>query len=427
MTYRSKMLAVLSVFALLIVGAVVVVASVYSTRETHKVTNAIPDQYVVIFNDSSMSPANVKMVSRSLASKASGEVLFEYSSSVRGLALKATSDGISKIANDSRVRAVYQDGFTSVSESPVATGTDDPEVEAYTTRSIPSPPNTYWGLDMIDQSTLPLDHKYHYTRTGAGVQAYIIDTGILKTHTQFTGRVLDGKSFVGDNHGTNDCNGHGTHVAGIVGGKTYGVAKDVELVPVRVLDCNGSGTLSSVIAGVNWVTNQKRSNQSVPMVANMSLGGPFYMPLDLAVQASMEAGVTYTLAAGNSDEDACSSSPSDTLSAITVGAIGNTSDPDHPANRDRARFSNFGPCLDLFAPGAFIRSAYYLSAKAWAVESGTSMAAPHAAGVAALYLQTNGNANPMQVRNWMVALALKNVVTDPGLGSPNVLLYKGSW
>ncbi len=268
-----------------------------------------------------------------------------------------------------------------------------------------------WGLDRIDQRALPLNNTYTYNATGANVRAYIIDTGINYSHTDFGGRASFGYDAFG---GTGaDCNGHGTHVAGTVGGGTYGVAKDVTLKAVRVLDCNGSGTTSGVIAGVDWV----KINAVKPAVANMSLGGGVSSALDTAVNNAINSGVTFAIAAGNSNRDACKFSPARVPAAITVGATTNTD--------ARASYSNYGSCLDLFAPGSSITSAWYTSTTATNTISGTSMATPHVAGVAALYLQGNSTATTTQVRDALVNGATLNVVINAGRNSPNRLLYTG--
>jgi subtilisin family serine protease len=269
-----------------------------------------------------------------------------------------------------------------------------------------------WGIDRIDQKARPLSTTYTYDNTASNVTAYIIDTGIKYTHNDFGGRARVGYDAVGS--GGVDCNGHGTHVAGTVGGATYGVAKAVKLVGVRVLNCSGSGTNAGVIAGVNWVTQ----NAVKPAVANMSLGGGVSTALDNAVANSISSGVTYALAAGNSTANACDSSPSRVASAITVGATTSTD--------ARASYSNYGTCLDIFAPGSAITSDWYSSDTATNSISGTSMASPHVAGAAALVLAGSPSLTPAQVRDNLVNKATTGVVTSPGTGSPNRLLYVGS-
>ncbi|MGZ5403708.1 MAG: S8 family serine peptidase [Nocardioides sp.] len=270
-----------------------------------------------------------------------------------------------------------------------------------------------WGLDRIDQRNLPLNNSYTYTPTGQGVTAYIIDTGVLGTHSQFSGRMAAGYTAINDGRGTTDCNGHGTHVAGTVGGTTYGVAKQVTIRPVRVLDCNGSGSTSGVIAGVDWVTSNHAAG--APAVANMSLGGGVSSALDAAVSSSISDGVTYAVAAGNENTNACNGSPSRVAAALTVGSTTNTD--------ARSSFSNYGSCLDLFAPGSSITSAWHTSTSATNTISGTSMATPHVAGVAALYLQGNPSAPPATVNNAITSTATTGVVTGAQTGSPNRLLY----
>jgi subtilisin family serine protease len=267
-----------------------------------------------------------------------------------------------------------------------------------------------WGLDRIDQRARPLNGTYTYPNTAGNVHAYIIDTGIRFSHNDFGGRATSGYDAV-DGGSADDCNGHGTHVSGTVGGSTYGVAKSVSLVAVRVLDCSGSGSISGVIAGINWVT----SNAIKPAVANMSLGGSASTSLDSAVTRSITAGITYAVAAGNNNGNACSTSPARVATAITVGATTNTD--------ARASYSNYGSCLDLFAPGSSITSDWYSSNTATNTISGTSMASPHTAGAAALVLSAHPAYTPAQVRDSLVNSATTNVVTSPGTSSPNRLLF----
>jgi subtilisin family serine protease len=274
--------------------------------------------------------------------------------------------------------------------------------------------NPPWGLDRIDQRNRPLSASYTYTGTGSGVTVYVIDTGIRFSHNQFGGRAVTGYDAV-DGGSADDCNGHGTHVAGTVGGSTYGVAKGVRLVGVRVLNCQGSGTTSGVVAGINWVTSNHTTGRAA---ANMSLGGGASSSIDTAVNNSINDGVTYAVAAGNETTLACNRSPARVAAAITVGATSNTD--------AKPSWSNYGSCLDLFAPGVSVLSAYYTSNTATATLSGTSMASPHVAGVAALVLGANSSYTPAQVRTWIVNNSTPNVVTSAGSGSPNRLLFKGT-
>jgi PKD repeat protein len=279
--------------------------------------------------------------------------------------------------------------------------------------------NATWGLDRIDQRNRPLSGTYSYNQTGAGVTAYIIDTGILLSHQEFTGRLIGGFDAVTSGGTANDCNGHGTHVAGTVGGTVYGVAKAVKLSPVRVLGCNGSGTTSGVIAGVDWVTEKHVK----PAVANMSLGGGASETLDDAVRRSIAAGVTYAVAAGNGNwagiqQPACNYSPARVRQALTVGATNSTD--------AKASWSNYGECVDLFAPGVSITSAWHTSTAATNTISGTSMASPHVAGVAALYLETNPTASAAAVFAAVYDATTKNIVSNSSTAK-NHLLFSLAW
>ncbi|MGH2662792.1 MAG: S8 family peptidase [Actinomycetota bacterium] len=272
-----------------------------------------------------------------------------------------------------------------------------------------------WGLDRIDQRNLPLDGNFTYNHTGAGVNAYIIDTGILFGHSEFGGRAVSGFDSV-DGGSADDCNGHGTHVAGTVGGSTYGVAKSPRLVAVRVLNCAGSGSTSGVIAGIDWVTGDHQAGE--PAVANMSLGGGASAALDNAVRNSIADGVSYAVAAGNGDifgfeDDACFYSPARVGEAMTISAT--------DSSDRKASWANYGSCVDWFAPGVSITSAWYTSPTATNTISGTSMATPHTAGVAALYLQGNPGASPGTVRQALFDLTTKNIVTGSSTSNAHLL------
>jgi subtilisin family serine protease len=259
-----------------------------------------------------------------------------------------------------------------------------------------------WGLDRIDQRALPLSSTYTYAAGPAAVTAYVVDTGILASHSEFDGRVGAGYTSIADGRGTSDCNGHGTHVAGTIGGTVFGVAKNVNLVPVRVLDCNGSGSWSGVIAGLDWIAAHHVAG--TPAVANMSLGGGASSSVDAAVQAVIADGVTVVVAAGNSNVDACTSSPARVVAAITVAASDSTD--------TRASFSNFGSCVDVFAPGVAITAAW--SNGGTNTISGTSMASPHVAGAAALILSASSSSTPTDVTSRLLGAATSNIVKNAG-------------
>ena len=269
-----------------------------------------------------------------------------------------------------------------------------------------------WGLDRIDQAALPLDRNYTYAASGTGVRAYVVDTGVLASHVDLAGRVVAGFSSIADGYGTDDCHGHGTHVAGTVGGTTWGVAKDVTLVPVRVLGCDGSGTWSGVVAGLDWIAATHPAG--APGVVNMSLGGGASSTVDAAVTAVHDAGLTVAVAAGNSATDACTTSPARTPAALTVGATTSTD--------ARASYSNTGTCLDLFAPGSSITSTWIGSTTATRTISGTSMASPHVAGAAAVLLSLEPTLAPATVAARLLGAATVGVVADEGAGSPDLLL-----
>ncbi len=274
-------------------------------------------------------------------------------------------------------------------------------------------PTPSWGLDRTDQRALPLSNSFTASAYGAGVDVYVVDTGVSTTHTDFSGRLRSGFSAINDGRGSNDCNGHGTHVAGTAAGTTYGVAKAASIIPVRVLDCAGSGSNTGVIAGLDWII--ANHSAGVAAVANMSLGGGASLALDTAVQNAINDGVVMAVAAGNSNANACNYSPARAANAITVGATDRTD--------VRASYSNFGSCLDIFAPGTSITSAWINSSTAINTISGTSMASPHVAGVAAALLSANPTLSPADISSMLRSSATPNVVSTAGTGSPNYLLY----
>jgi subtilisin family serine protease len=364
-----------------------------SRFQRHRETR-IPSQYIVVLDqdaagaaaDAGLAAADADQL---ILTTSSGRVKHVYANALRGFSAEMTEADAIALSNDPRVRFVEEDSI----------------MEILTTQA--NPP---WGLDRIDESALPMSGTYTYTASGSGVNAYIIDTGIRTTHTQFGGRASVAFDAVGDGQNGSDCNGHGTHVSGTVGGSTYGVAKSVHLFAVRVLNCSGSGTTSGVIAGVDWVT----ANHVSPAVANMSLGGGVSTALDTAVRNSIASGVTFAIAAGNSNMNASGFSPARVSEAITVGSSTMTD--------ARSSFSNFGSVVDIFAPGSAITSAWATSDTATNTISGTSMATPHVTGIAARYLQNNRTASPATVRNAIVSFANLNHLSGIPSGTANRLL-----
>ncbi len=349
--------------------------------------NRIKGQYIVVLHDNGTRAADI---AQTLASSYNGRVQQVFQRALNGFAVQMSEKDAQALSRHPDVDFIEADQTMSI-------------------KAVQSP--VTWGLDRIDQRNLPLNNSYTYNFDGTGVNAYVVDTGIRASHNDFGGRVNLAFTAINDGNGANDCHGHGTHVAGTVGSNTYGVAKNVELFAVRVLGCNGSGSNSGVIAGVDYVAN----NAVLPAVANMSLGGGASTALDNAVNNATNQGVLFVVAGGNENQNACNSSPARAASAYTVGAT--------DSSDRRASFSNFGTCLEIFAPGVNITSTWSTSNSATNTINGTSMASPHVAGVAALLLDENPAASPGQLADLLTANATPGVVTNPGSGSPNLMLY----
>ncbi len=370
-----------------------------SASELRRVEMPIEGRYIVVLHEpdsrllaqrGSSIEDFVHQATVDLAASHDLDVEHVYEYALQGFSFGASKEAVNALMKDPRVAYVEEDGMVY----PSATQN-----------------NATWGLDRIDQRNRPLNGTYIYDRTATNVRAYVIDSGIRASHSNFGGRVLSGASYINDGRGTNDCNGHGTHVAGTIGGSTWGVAKGVRLVPVRVFGCSGGSANSTIVAGINWVAN----NRVLPAVANMSLGGGAASTTDTATNNLINRGVTVVVAAGNSGANACNYSPARVANAITVGSTTSTD--------ARSSFSNFGSCVNIFAPGSSIRSAWHTSNTATNTISGTSMASPHVAGVAALILSGSPSATPASVRNTIYSRATTNVLSGIGSGSPNRLLY----
>jgi subtilisin family serine protease len=372
----------------LLLGVLLLAAGAPSTAASSQA----PADFIVVLDDS--FAGSVPAVAQEHARASNGRVGHVFEHALKGFVITVSPAAVEQlVARDSRIAYVELDQpvEASVTQSPVT-----------------------WGLDRIDQRNRPLSNSFTYTAAGSGVTAYVIDTGIRYSHDEFGGRAVAGFDAFGGNG--SDCHGHGTHVAGTVGGTTYGVAKSVRLVAVRVLNCSGSGTTSGVIAGVDWVTANHAAD--APAVANMSLGGGASTALDSAVASSIADGVTYAVAAGNGNQggraqDACKYSPARVPDALTIGAT--------DSSDRKASWSNYGPCVDWFAPGVSITSAWHSSNTATNTISGTSMATPHTAGVAAQYLQTNPGASPATVRSVLFNDTTKGIVTSSSTTNNHLL------
>jgi subtilisin family serine protease len=388
--------------ALVLAGlvALLLAASAAQAGQLITATNEkVPGQYIVVFDHASRAPD----VAPGLAAAHGAAVDRVYRHALNGAVFRNLSDAAARaLAKNPNVLWVEEDAVVTLGSHVTSPQTNPPS----------------WGLDRVDQRALPLDNSYSFALDGTGVDVYVIDTGIRETHVDFGGRASRDFDSIGDGQNGNDCNGHGTHVAGTAAGDLHGVAKNAIIHGVRVLDCNGSGTFSGVVAGVDFVTGEAQAHPlapNPPFVANMSLGGGSNTSLDAAVNNSVAAGVFFAVAAGNESTDACTRSPAGAVDAFTTGSTTITD--------GRSSFSNFGTCVDIFAPGSSITSAWITSDTATATISGTSMASPHVAGAGALVREQLPAFTALQVGTELAARATCGVVGNPGSGSPNLLLY----
>ena len=381
-------------------GLLLLAATFISTAQASELRTAkqpIEGQYIVVLKDdvtnfgsNDARGITVASAAQSMARAHGAQLKASFSHVLPAFVIRANPKSVARLLEDERVAYVEEDAIVSINATQN---------------------NATWGLDRIDQRDRPLNGSYTYNTTASNVHTYIIDTGVLGSHNEFSGRMGNGYTAINDGRGWTDCNGHGTHVAGTVAGSTYGVAKGATVHAVRVLGCNGSGSNSGVIAGMDWVA----ANAQSPAVANMSLGGGASTATDNAVANMRNSGVTVVVAAGNENQNACNVSPARSAAAITVGST--------TSSDSRSSFSNYGSCVDIFAPGSSITSAWSTGSSATNTISGTSMASPHVAGVAALYLADNSGASPAQVENAIFSAGSTGKLSNIRSGSPNLLAY----
>ena len=387
-----------------------------TSKATNRNSKIIKDQYIVLLSKKPAkadprADAALEALTKEVGNNSSSRLKHVYRSTLTGFAAKMDLRQVEKLKHDKRVLAIYPDEVVELENSDPSDDPGTTNVQEFAT----------WGLDRIDQRDKPLDRAYAYSSTGTGVNVYIMDSGIRYSHEEFGSRASLGVDLVKtspdeydeddpDLELGNDCNGHGTHVAGTVGGKFYGVAKNANLISVRVFSCVGRTTWSRIVQAIEWVTD----NAVHPAVVNMSIGGGAYEPIDAALESSVAAGIHYIVSAGNSNNDACNYSPARASGAITVGAT--------YIDDAKANFSNFGYCLDVFAPGYEIFSASHKDDVSVVPKNGTSMAAPHVAGLAALFLQKNSAVTPAELQNKIILNSTPDVVQHVPEG-PRRIIY----
>lgn len=357
---------------------------------------AVAGDYIVVLDANSATTRVTAVADAAVAAGATiGNV---YTTAIKGFSATLPASALAVVRSAQGVAYVESDVLATL-DLPSASVVDGTQ------------PNPVWGLDRVDERNRPLNDKYVWNKSGKRVTAYVIDTGVRFTHNEFQGRAVSGPDFYDDDDDSTDCNGHGTHVSGTLGGKTYGVAKDVTIVGIRTISCGGSGAVSDSIAGVDWVT----ANAEGRSVMNMSLHFGVVQALEDAIEKAFKKGILFSAAAANDDQDACNDSPSGEETAITVAAS--------TINDEEAYFSNHGPCVDIYAPGVDVLSAWYTSDSATATLSGTSMAAPHVAGGIALALEKRPTDSAQQITKLLLRKSSKDKITNPDPGTPNRLLF----
>jgi serine protease len=407
------------------------VGAAAGSAAVQKAAQPIDGQYIVVLRGNAVRPANAGLadsrktlaqLAHELADSHRGNVGRQYGHALQGFTFAADFAAAEAMSADPRVAYVAEDGWVEASGKPAPATDPAPTGTTPVAGQQVAPPS--WGLDRVDQHPAALDALYNYVADGTGIDIYMVDTGIRSTHTDFGGRVDTVNAFtaISDGYGTEDCNGHGTHTAGIAAGTTYGVAKNAKLHPVRVLDCYGRGAVSGIVAGIDWITarypdptNTKTTKPATKAVANLSFATTWTQALDDAVTNSIAGGVSYVVAAGNGGSDSCFVSPARVPTAITVGASTSTD--------AKASYSNVGSCLDLFAPGDSIVSSYDLNDTDAVAMSGTSMSAPHVTGTVAMLLSVNPNLSPADVATLVKAAATTGAMSGLDSLSPNRLLF----